>query len=215
MRRLFISFIFILFLLPGFAQNFKLGIQLSPAISTNRIESNVRDNYITDNGSKIKLRFGPIADFSITDTYYFSTGILYSPKTVNIKYGDASGIVQEQEYKLSYLQVPISLKLFTNEIALDTKIYVQMGVLAEFNITEKEKEFYDTPFITNFNFFDTSLLLGAGVDYGIGTNTVIFAGLSYNRGLINTIVDYNSIDPTYDDPTIHSDLFNVDIGVKF
>ncbi|MDH5365890.1 MAG: PorT family protein, partial [Cyclobacteriaceae bacterium] len=113
-----------------------------------------------------------------------------------------------------YLQLPIALKLYTNEIMLDTRIYVSMGLMAEINIDEKQAKNYSSPLIADFSLFDTSLLLGVGIEYNIGTHTAIYGGFSYNRGLLNSIADYRVV-RNDNNLKIHNDLINLDLGVKF
>ncbi|MDH5474990.1 MAG: PorT family protein [Cyclobacteriaceae bacterium] len=217
MRNLIICSALLCFSITSYAQKMKLGIQMSPGLSSSRIVSKPVtpvDSYISDNGSKLSFRFGPIADFALTETYFFTTGILFSSKSVAISYNDdIAPVILVEEYKLQYLQLPIALKLYTNEISLDTRIFVSMGLMTEINISEKQVDNYITPLITDFTFFDASLFIGGGVEYAIGTNTSIYGGVSYNRGLFNSISDVRVV--RGDDLKIFNDLINLDIGVKF
>lgn len=215
MRSFIICSVFIFFSITTYSQKVKLGIQFSPGISVNRLQSESLDTYINTDGSKLKFRFGPIADFALTETYFFTTGILFATKSVAIAYNDdINPNIQAEEYYLQYLQIPIALKMYTNEIMLDTRIYVSMGVMAEINIGEKQAINYASPLIIDFSLFDTSLLLGAGIEYNIGTNTTIYGGFSYNRGLLNSIADYRVVRGD-NNLKIHNDLINLDLGVKF
>lgn len=214
MRRLIICSAFILVGLQLKAQ-FKIGLQISPAISSNRFETNSDFISIQNDGSSLKFRFGPIADFAITETYYFHTGILYAPKEISLKStnpNDPASILTEK-YNLQYLQIPLAIKLYTNEIQLDTKLYFILGMLAEVNISEKAKE-KSNIVINNFSMFDTSLLLAAGVEYSAGVNTVFYGGLSYNRGLLNAISTHISLNDA-EKIIMKNDLINLDLGVKF
>ena len=56
----------------------------------------------------------------------------FVPKRVGI---ESSGGVEEA-YRLHYLQIPIALKLFTNEVALDTRVYFQVGLTADVKLLE-------------------------------------------------------------------------------
>ena len=214
MRRLIICAVLVVSVKMSLAQDVKLGIQLSPAISVDRYDLNSATSTIDRGSSAFKLRFGAIADFSLTDTYFVTTGLIYAPKEVEFTYNSLGTPLFTEGVKLQYLQVPIALKMFTNEIMLDTKIYVKMGVMAEFKIGEKQIG-VNTLTNSEFRFFDTSLLLGAGVEYAIGTNTIVFAGLSYNRGLININPNNYNIGGNVEKLKIHNDLFNLDLGVKF
>jgi len=93
---------------------------------------------------------------------------------------------------LQYLQIPVALKLFTNEVAPDVKLYFVVGGTAGIKIQEKKISYKDETnlFIEpalgkGYSFGDVGLLLGAGAEYRLGESTTLFGGLSYNRGLIN------------------------------
>lgn len=211
MRRLLCGSVFILLTIGTEAQ-VRIGLQLNPTISSNRVETLSNTVNVSNDGSKLRFKFGPVVDIPVSETYYFSTGLLYAPKQGALKILDATtGVTSAELYNLQYLQIPLALKLFTNEIFLDTRLYFSLGALAEIKIHEEaDKKEYVA--IEKFRIVDTSLLLAAGVEYNIGLNTTLFGGLSYNRGLINAITDHFALD---EDITMKNDLISIDLGVKF
>ncbi|UII28399.1 hypothetical protein LVD15_08210 [Fulvivirga maritima] len=54
--------------------------------------------------------------------------------------------------------------------------------------------------------------MGFGLDYKIGLNTSLFAGVSYNRGLVNLVGDRSDM---VDKFSLKNDYFGLDLGVKF
>ncbi len=192
---------------------FKLGIQFSPTLSTNRIESESASLNLDTDGTGLRMAFGPIIDYQIKDNYYFSSGLLFVSKRAGIEAtrADNTGVPVRETYGLQYLQVPLSLKLFTNEVAIDKKIYFQLGTTLEFAIDEKRKE--DENFlIEDFKLFDSSLLLGLGIEYQLGVNTTMFGGFSYHRGLLNAISEQTALDT---DIRFKNDYLGLDVGIKF
>ncbi|MEM9390632.1 MAG: porin family protein [Bacteroidota bacterium] len=192
---------------------FKLGIQFSPTLSTNRIEANSDSLNLDTDGTGLRMALGPIIDYQIKDNYYFSSGLLFVSKRVGVEATrvDGSGLPNRETYSLQYLQVPISLKLFTNEVSIDKKFYFQMGTTMEFAIDEKSKE--DENFlIEDFALFDASLLLGFGLEYRLGVNTTVFGGFSYHRGLFNVVSDQVALDT---DLRFKNDYLGLDMGIKF
>ncbi|MEM8567830.1 MAG: porin family protein [Bacteroidota bacterium] len=192
---------------------FKLGIQFSPTLSTNRIEANSDSLNLDTDGTGLRMAFGPIIDYQIKDNYYFSSGLLFVSKRVGIESTrvDRSGLPNRETYSLQYLQIPVSLKLFTNEVSIDKKFYVQLGTTLEFAIDEKSKE--DENFlIEDFALFDSSLLLGFGLEYRLGVNTTLFGGFSYHRGLANVVSEQVALDT---DITMKNDYLGLDLGIKF
>lgn len=192
---------------------FKLGIQFSPTLSTNRIEANSDSLNLDTDGTGLRMAVGPIIDYQIKDNYYFSSGLLFVSKRVGVEATrvDGSGLPNRETYNLQYLQVPISLKLFTNEVSIDKKFYFQLGTTLEFAIDEKSKE--DENFlIEDLALFDSSLLLGFGLEYQLGVNTTLFGGFSYHRGLFNVVSDQAALDT---DLKMKNDYLGLDLGIKF
>jgi hypothetical protein len=189
----------------------KIGLQLSPSISSSRIETQSDQYSIEDNGSKLKFKFGIIADLPLSDNYYFSTGLLYTTKHVGISaVNNLTATAFSEEYDIQYVQIPLTMKLYTNEIVLDTRLFFNLGVNAEIAISEKFDK--DNTVIEDFKFFDSSLVLGAGVERKIGTNTAIYLAVSYNRGLINPIGTSIAIDEKI---VLKNDMISLDLGIKF
>lgn len=210
MRKLVFVALAILAMQAAHAQT-KIGLKFSPTLSTNRIiEDGDTNHTFTSNGVGGRIIFGPVVDLFITDNYYFSTGLLYAPKRVGVTVVPTTTQVGVQEsYKLQYLQLPATLKLFTNELALDTRVYFQLGGLFEVKINEKAEE--GNLFIEDFRPFDIGLHLGSGVEYRLGYNTLLFGGFFYNRGLVNIVA--NTQDDV--DVNIKNDLIGLEMGIKF
>jgi len=207
-------FIFVIVIFLGATEAYsqvRIGLQLSPTISSNRIETQSDLYSLKNDGSKLKFKFGMITDFMLTDNYYFSTGLLYTPKRVAVIATEQPDVrTLTEQYDLQYLQIPLTMKLYTNEITLDTKLFFNLGATAEVAISEKFDK--DNEVIENFKFFDTSLLLGAGIERKIGTNTAVYIAFVYNRGLINPIADALDIGEKI---IMKNDLVSLDLGIKF
>lgn len=209
MRKLLFFLFTLLALQTAHAQS-KVGIKFSPTLSTNRV-NDVSDGISYDeNGVGGRFIFGPVLDLFITENYYFSTGLLYAPKRVGVTVTPPTGATAEEAYKLQYLQIPATLKLFTNELALDTRVYFQLGGLFELKISDKPSE-ETYQYIEGFRLFDLGVHLGTGVEYRVGYNTLLFGGIYYNRGLINVVTK------TLGDADINikNDLLGLEFGVKF
>lgn len=186
----------------------KIGLKISPLLSVNRAAVDENNLNIGSDGAGFKMSVGPVVDFYLKENYYFSTGLFYTPKRAGISIND-NGITKEEEYNLQYLQVPATIKLFTNELALDKRLYFQLGGVTEIKIHEKN-EGADN-YIEKFRFFDFSVMAGFGLEYRIGVSSTIFGGISYTRGLINAASkrknDY--------DFSVKNDLVSLDFGIMF
>lgn len=194
--------------LGSFAQSeFQLGLHFSPNIGWLKPTG---DNVEAD-GAKIGYSFGVIADFNISDNYIFSTGVqLVNTGFTLIKpdvqtFTDNSGTEvpgygkTTSEVRLNYVDIPLTLKLRTNEIGY-MKYYgkVGFGLGVNYKAMADEEFTYTTvttqgATITNndkdyddeINLFRASLIIGAGVEYNLSGNTSLIAGVTYNNGFTN------------------------------
>ncbi len=202
------KFLFSLLILlsVGSMAQVKLGLKLAPVISSNRAKNDLQT--VENDGSKMKFSIGLVADKTLSDTYFLSSGLIYLPK--RIAFRNADGTVEE-EYKLQYLQIPATLKLFTNELAPDLKAYLQVGSALEIKVFDEAE---DPSFVNveKFTPIDIPVILGAGIEYRAGINTTLFGGFSYQRGLINAV---NEASAAFEDLQLRSTIFSIDFGVKF
>ena len=200
---------------PVMAQNttdtrsLKISLQLGLGLSTNRVDADTDTVGFNTNGAGGRISFGPLFDIPFGQNYYFTTGLLYTPKRTGLS-ANVEGTNEniEETYSLQYLQVPLALKLYTGEVAIDKRLYFQLGGLIDININENPQD--DAIYIENFNTFDASLLLGAGVEFKVGTNTMVYSGFTYQRGLGNTIDETIPLDGQLN---IKNDLISLVVGV--
>ncbi|MEM9832006.1 MAG: outer membrane beta-barrel protein [Bacteroidota bacterium] len=186
----------------------KLGLQLSPTLSFNRLDDDEALSEFDNDGVGGRLIAGALVDYMFQENYYVSSGLFFVPKRVGIR-NRATGT--EEAYRLHYIQLPATAKLFTNEIALDVRLYFQAGFALDFKILEDNLS-DDPQFIPEFRPVDASLLLATGAEYQLGYSTILFGGFSYRRGLGNVV---RSTDATVGDVVIKNDLFSIDMGIKF
>jgi len=200
---LFLSFSYI-----GSQAQVKIGAQLSPTLSFNRLDDDDALEEFGNSGVGGRLIAGAIVDYMFQENYYLSSGIFFIPKRVGI---ESATDGREEAYRLHYIQLPATAKLFTNEIALDVRLYFQAGFALDIKILEDNLS-DDPQFVSEFSPVDASLLLGTGAEYQLGYNTILFGGFSYRRGLGNVV---RSTDADVGDLVIKNDLFSLDMGIKF
>ena len=211
------SLLFLSFSLVGalacFSQT-KLGLKFSPLFSSHKISLKSDQLEVFQGKTATRMSIGLIVDHPLTDTYFLSSGLIYLPKRVNINLEEEEGGTAPtnpfESYDLNYLQIPLSLKLFTNEIALDISLFFQVGLILEFKIFEQALN-EDYEFISKFNFFDTAAIIGTGIEYRLGINTLFFSSISLQKGLINII---NQTNPEYP-LVIRNQIVSIDVGMKF
>lgn len=192
----------------------KLGLKFSPSASFNRVSNQSDTLNFSDDGAVIRFLFGLSADIPLSDTYSFSTGLIYIPKHMGFTTEGKNGGTYPSEfeaYRLHYLMIPVSLKLYTNEIQPDARLYFQVGATGEILIFDEPlDERYSG--IEKFEPFNASVLLGLGLEYKVGLNTVLTGGFSYYRGLLNAV---NATLPIDNALIIKNDMISFDIGVQF
>ncbi|MDN5204409.1 outer membrane beta-barrel protein [Fulvivirgaceae bacterium BMA10] len=191
----------------------ELGIKISPYLISNRSSTESDTLHISGNGANLSLGGGIFLKKSIGSNYYFTSGLIYIPKKVNVELrNNNTNSTIIEKFNLQYLQVPVHLMLFTNEITLDTKIYFLTGLNFEVKISEKNKS-NENVYIDTFKFFDTSLSLGTGIEYRLGHSTMLYLGLVYQRGLFNIISE--QLINSDSDLVVKNDLFSLDLAIKF
>ena len=203
MKKIF--FLLLLISCLGATAQTKLGLKLSPVIAANRATNDAQD--VDNDGTALKLSIGLVVDKPLSDAYYLSSGLIYVPKRVAFRTDSATN----EEYTVQYLQIPATLKLFTNEIAPDIKVYFQVGTALEIKVFDEPTD-PDFRVIEKFNPVDFAVILGSGVEYRAGINTTIFGGISYQRGLANTVSETIS---GAEDLQIRNTIVSIDLGVKF
>lgn len=220
MRRFVLLFAIVVLSFQFTSAQSKLGLKFSPAISSNRISLIDSIHDVTPESNAFKFSIGLIFDHEITETYYLSTGLIFVPKYVGFNAGVEQEYVGDttyagnpmETYRLNYLQIPVSLKLFTNEIQPDMRIYFQVGMAPEIRVfSEPVEEDYDL--ITEYKNIDATILGGAGVEYRAGINTTLFAGFTYQRGLSN-VVKVESFG-FQEELFIRNTVVSFDLGIKF
>jgi hypothetical protein len=211
------SLLFLSFILVGALaclSQTKLGLKFSPLFSSHKISLKSDQLEVFQGKTATRMSIGLIVDHPFTDTYFLSSGLIYLPKRVSINLEEEDGGTAPtnpfESYDLNYLQIPLSLKLFTNEIAPDISLFFQVGLILEFKIFDQALN-EDYEFISKFNFFDTAAIIGAGIEYRLGINTIFFTGISLQKGLINII---NRTNPEYP-LVIRNQIVSIDVGMKF
>ena len=208
MKKLSISAVLIMLAFSSLAQ-VKIGLVVAPGFSSNRVK--FQEDTIGNDGSEFRTKFGLEFDFQASDNYAFSTGLIFAPKRVGISV-DGPNESFKEEYKVQYLQIPATLKLFTNEVQPDLKVYFQLGFMGEILLYTEALD-NNSPLIEDFRFYDFSFTGGAGVEYGAGVNTIIYGGIFYDHGLANIVSD--QAPSVNGDLTVRTRFTSLKVGLKF
>ncbi len=214
----------------------KMGFKFSPGFIINYVDASKNFKTVTSNGADIRLSLGPVVDMYITDKYAFSTGLWYTVKSVNYT---MHGSFYDNElfkttplttdeirgtkanFNLQYLQVPITMKIFSDQILQDTPLFLQFGGTLDLKIAEKVLDKsrnalfqYQERLASSQSIFglgDIGLLLGIGGEKSLNRGgDAIFFGIQYQRGLSEI-----NRDRSFGDLVTKNGAFYLDFGIKF
>jgi hypothetical protein len=202
----------------------EIGIQFSPTISGNRFVAEDRHNF-EKSSNTLRVGVGVVGDYFFSNNYAFSSGLMYRSKGSKISYtymaesgdGEIRSAKETDELTVQYLEVPLTLKLFTNEVAPDVVIYFQVGGALGTKVSaqvDQKKIINGEKTAKRFNIFETSAVLGTGAEMQLGQSTKLFGGVTYLRGLSN--ID-NYYKKQLNDKTlaIKNNGVSIDVGIKF
>lgn len=178
-----------------FAQDRKVvfGLTASPLISWMKA-----DNAAISKGKvRAGLEYGLLMDINFTQNYAIGTGTTIIMEGGNLGFGGAT-----TTFKLQYFQLPVVMKLRTNQIGYIT-YFGQFGILPAFRIRarvdvdlpgsadiENENIIKDNNAINaTSNFFNLSLQVGGGIEWNFAGNTALVLGIIYNNGFVNQLDD--------------------------
>jgi Outer membrane protein beta-barrel domain len=214
--RKFICFVLLISSISAFAQdqNYQIGIKIGPTYSNVRTKTEGANTSIERDGASINFMVGAFVDIPFRENYFFHTGINYTAKGTKVTIQDGTylgGTPFSEEYNHESIQIPLLLKLYTNEILLDTKLFFNFGLVPEIVLNSSD----DSPtniLIEEFNTFDFSGNFGGGMEYAIGVNTKLFASLNYYLGFLNQVKTQNT---SFDEFSLKSNLLSLEFGIKF
>ncbi len=197
----------------GKTTNFRFGIHASPNIS---YISTKAEGMKTP--ANVKFGFGLIAIFNFADNYAVSSGINIVSKggEMNRMLGDTLNLTGD--YSSQYLQIPIQLRMSTREFGYST-FFATFGGSIDLRLSEETSlnPKPATEIDSYVQFFNAMFTIGAGMEYNLGGNTSLVAGIYYNQSLINNL----SKDPVYplinieDDRVYRFDYISLQVGVLF
>jgi hypothetical protein len=233
MKKIFFTLAALAVAPAAFAQ-VEIGLKVSPSISYLRTDSPAGMSFQKES-SKFSFGGGIFLDYFFGENYAFNTGVFLTGKGGSFSYLDGySGVVitpgptgptrVTQKLAIQYLEIPATIKLFTNEVAPDTRLYFQVGGSIGFPVSTRingDKYFTDTynnnaqtEASSHVLVVDANLIGGLGVEYQLGKSTKFFTGISYHHGLVN-LDRYFEKSRGFSDVNIKNSVVALDLGLKF
>lgn len=182
------------------SKGFRFGLQFSPQLDWMKNQ----DKLTNASGVKFGFNYGLVADFSIAQRYAFATGINISQNSGTIQYNDTVMFnsfdkdtfmigTKVSFAKIQYVEIPLLLKLKTNEIGYIT-YFGQFGfnlglctgvkgsISDPLNSTHNKVDENLGPDISPFNL---SLNIGGGIEYSLSKSTAFVTSLSFHNGFLD------------------------------
>lgn len=203
----------------------EMSLRFAPNAAVNVVEGVNNYQGFADNGTAVRPSVGVSLDyFFFKDRYAFSSGLWYTIKQVGYRipgsYGESrwnpGAPVKEGVYNLQYVQVPLTVKLFANNLFPTSRLYIQTGGVLDVKLAEKAlmpstNAYYQVAqrdgTRRQFGFADAAWLLGGGIQFGLNGTNAINVGVTYQRGLLEIARPK--------DLSVRNRMVSLDLGFKF
>ena len=194
-------------------QGFSIGLHLSPIISYGSV-LNAQKNKVDglDLKTRLGLSYGLIFNYGFTDNYAFHSGVHIVSKGFRAKQGATDPLL----YRVTAVEVPLGIKLRSNEIAEGLHVKGLFGASLDINVSHQAEvlgtgnQVTTTRETNRINPLGFTFIFGPGLDIvtDFGTFTL---GVIYHQGLVNVNNKNKSGDPN----TIRLNYVSLDLGYIF
>jgi hypothetical protein len=195
-----VAFLFLLLnVSAAFGQsNLRLGVNLDPMASW----LSPKTNRIDKDGARPGINGGLMVEYYFHPNYGIVTGLNLGVMGGNVLYNDSVKIFTGDRssvwiprggtvaYNLSYLSIPLGLKLKTNEIGYLT-YFAELGFNQQINIGSRASSTGNGLHKDNVpketNLLNMSYFFGGGFEYNVGGQTSLLAGIFFNNGFVDAL----------------------------
>jgi len=230
MKKIAVAIYFLIFLNTTISaqQKFRFGLQISPTLTW----MTSTDNGINDNGKNVGLKLGVLGESYFAENYSFVFGLNFAfNQGGTLKYDVGGNLWPKSQlsddryqaedkgaipdganlkYSLQYVEIPFGLRLRTQEFGYfryfaEIPVFtVGFNTQAEGAITGTDMDTENENISDDINTFAFSWGLGGGVEYSIGTQTSLVAGIFYQSYITDVTKDdgwlYTERDPPGNGP---------------
>lgn len=205
----------------AFRDNVRLGFNIDPMISILKPQ----ESGVNRNSAKAGLKFGLMADFNLNEsgTYALASGFHVVLGGSKLKYDAGKGLDDfkanpaEYNMKLTYIEIPLALKLRTTPSASnDISFWGQFGTYFAFPVSGRadvislNQTTDRVNILPEMNRINVGMLIGAGVEYPLGETLTGIVGITYQNGFVD--VTRNG---KWDDGRVNMNSFALRLGVFF
>lgn len=215
-----------------------IGFKFSPALSMNSLDASGDFKGMQSVSSKLGGSIGPIADLYLNETTALSTGLLYTLKRVDYALPDTISFYKQElfhqkplsaeekrninaAFNLHCLQIPLTLKVFSDGLLSDCPAYLQFGGIFNLKVKESAINKGSNPIAQYqerlpettavFRPYHFSVMIGFGGETCLkGSNDSFFFGMQYQKGIskINNVDSFSNL-------ITNNGMLMLDFGFKF
>ena len=156
----------------------------------------------------VGFAYGIMGEYSFADNYAFATGAEVSYRGGKLAVKDTSS-----KFNLQYIEIPLSLKMKTNEIGYFT-YFAQFGFSPGIRIKSKSETTVQNTTVEDEDLndetspFNVAMIIGLGGQYSLGGKTSLLMAIVFNNGFTNVFDKGN-------DAKAISNYLGLNIGVLF
>lgn len=217
MKRIIFFLSLLLLAKTSFSQGLNFSFIASPQITW----FSGNDDHYEANGTYFGFNTGLEIDYFFSKNYAFSTGITINTlkggaiyaDSVSFDTGGSEKILvpgSKLIHNLQYISIPVGLKFKTIEIGYAT-YWLNTGVTPMIRIkskaTDDQEVFSKTDFKDETRLFNMGYFIEGGLEYSLGGNTALIAGLGYNSGFMDVTSGSND--------SFQTRSFSVILGILF
>ena len=186
-------------------KNFRFGLKAQPSVVWFKPEDTKK---YESSGARFKFAYGLMTEFRLNKVASFLTGLEINYMGGGTNYKDSTHYlppddtnnfyVNKRKYDITYVDIPITLKMKTPEIGYIT-YFGQFGVNASVRAKAKAKDegsfknnstatSLDNVDITkDISLFALGLNVGAGLEFNLAGSTSVFTSVNYHNGFTNVL----------------------------
>jgi hypothetical protein len=175
----------------------RLGAHIDPIITW----FSPRSSEIAKDGARLGYNGGLIVEYYFARNYAFATGLSLTSLGGNLLYKERVTITAgghdvllpantTVSFNMNYITIPAGLKLKSNEIGFLT-YYAELGFTPQINIGSRASStgglIKKQEVSSEIKLFNLSYFFGGGVEYNLGGQTSLVAGIFFNNGFADVL----------------------------
>ncbi len=189
-------------------QKFHFGLKVAPTVAWLKPDT----KGLNKDGSKLGFNYGLVGESNFAPNYSLTYGLQVTYRG-GILNNDSLPINKRSSYVLKYVELPIGIKMKTNEFNR-YRYFGQFGLVPGLNLSAKasndaESNIDVKDYITDINM---SMMIAVGTEYTISGSTTFLASLEFNNGFVDVLSKKNDADPEY---KAISNYVALNLGIMF